>query len=171
VTYVAEGDKRGKFLHWPPGEKAVMQVIESPNNYSGLTTDERPVILKIHGAINRATKEGDSFVITEDDYIDYLTRTDLTGLLPVPLPAKLQQSHFLFLGYSLADWNLRAILHRIWRDRHRSAQSWAVQRGPDKIDQKFWSKRDVDIIDVELKDYIDALAVRLQELPSVGGGA
>ena len=163
VTYVAEGDWRGKFLHWPAGEKDGMAVIESPNEYKGLTKDERPVILKIHGAIDRQESLRDSFVITEDDYIDYLTRTDLSGLLPVPLPAKLQQSQFLFLGYSLSDWNLRAILHRIWRDRKRSARSWAVQLNPEDIDQKFWSRRDVDIINIDLKHYIDALEERVRK--------
>jgi hypothetical protein len=171
VTYVAERDKRGKFLHWPAGDKTGMTIIESPNTYLGLMADERPVILKIHGAINRAASARDSFVITEDDYIDYLTRTDLTSLLPVPLPAILQQSQFLFLGYSLGDWNLRAILHRIARDRRLSSRSWAVQLGPDEIDRKFWSKRDVDIINIDLKDYIDALDDRLRKQPAIGGGA
>jgi len=171
VTYVAEGDKRGKFLHWPAGDKRGMAVIESPNNYDGLTADERPVILKIHGAINRAESESDSFVITEEHYIDYLTRTDLTALLPVPLPAILQQSQFLFLGYSLSDWNLRAILHRISLGRRLKSRSWAVQLNPDEIDQGIWSRREVDIINVDLKDYIDALENRVQKLPARGGGA
>ena len=37
------------------------------------------MILKIHGAIDRAGPEAewDSYVITEDHYIDYLTRTEI----------------------------------------------------------------------------------------------
>ena len=41
----------------------------------GLALDERPVILKIHGAVDRGDPERDSYVITEDHYIDYLRRT------------------------------------------------------------------------------------------------
>ena len=80
-----------------------------------LSLDDRSVILKIHGAVDRSSPDGedDSFVITEDHYIDYLTRTDLANLVPITLAAKLRRSHFLFLGYSLRDWNLRVILHRI----------------------------------------------------------
>jgi len=170
LTYVAERKWQGKFLHWPAGQKEGMAVIEKPNEYKGLSGDELPVILKIHGAVNRAMSNLDSFVITEDDYIDYLTRIDLGSLLPAPLPAKFQQSQFLFLGYSLSDWNMKAILHRIWRDRQRSARSWAVQLNPAEMDQKFWSRRDVDIINVDLKEYIDLLSERLRNMPSLGGG-
>ena len=31
------------------------------------------MILKIHGAVNRADRNADSYVITEDDYIDFLS--------------------------------------------------------------------------------------------------
>ena len=38
----------------------------------------------------RDEAEQDSFVITEDDYIDYLCRSDLATLVPVALAAKLR---------------------------------------------------------------------------------
>src|SRR5206468_2991027 len=101
-----------------------------------------PIVVKIHGAVDRLDPEHDSFVITEDHYIDYLTRTDVRTLLPVPLPAKLQRSQFLFMGYSLRDWNLRAILHRLAGDRRLSSLSWAVQRAPTDLDKRFWLARE-----------------------------
>jgi hypothetical protein len=165
VTYDAEGEHRGKFWHWLPNGE--VRLIEKPNEYQGLSLEQRSVILKIHGAVDRATNERDSYVITEDHYIDYLTRTDITNLVPVTLHAKLRKSHFLFLGYSLNDWNLRVILHRIWREEKLSYKSWAIQKDPGPIDQAFWSKRDVNILDVDLKDYIAALIERLQALPPI----
>jgi|SRR5882724_1611760 len=169
VSYVSEGEHRGKFVHWPPDGEAYL--IEKPNEYRGLALDQRPVILKIHGTADRSNAERDSFVITEDHYIDYLTRTDLSSLVPVTLAAKLRKSHFLFLGYSLRDWNLRVILHRIWGEQKLSYKSWAIQREPQPIDQQFWRKRDVDILDVPLERYVVALNERMQALPRAGGGA
>ena len=32
--------------------------------------------MKIHGAVDRAEPDRDSYVITEDHYIDYLTKTE-----------------------------------------------------------------------------------------------
>jgi hypothetical protein len=167
VSYVAEGEHRGKFLHWPPGGEP--RLIERPNEYRGLSLDQRPVILKIHGAVDRFTTEWDSFVITEDHYIDYLTRTDISNLMPVTLVAKLKRSHFLFLGYSLRDWNLRVILHRIWGEQKLSWNSWAIQLHPDLMEEEFWSKRGVDILNVRLEEYVTALSERMQALPRAGG--
>ena len=40
------------------------------------------MILKIHGAVDRTDSDRDSYVITEDHYIDYLTRTDISEPRP-----------------------------------------------------------------------------------------
>ena len=163
VCYIADGDNAGRFMHHPWGQES--RVIDLPNEYRGLAIDERTVILKLHGAIDRVDPVQDSFVITEDDYIAYLTRTDLSSLLPVTLSAELSRRHFLFLGYSLKDWNLRVILHRIWGRQRRRYNSWAVQLHPDELDQAFWKERSVEIRDVSLDDYVHALMERLERPP------
>lgn len=165
VTYISEGETRGKFLHMDADGQS--RVIDIPNQYRDLSLERRTIILKIHGAINRAVAdgEGDSYVITEDHYIDYLTRTDLANLIPVTLTAKLRKSHFLFLGYGLRDWNLRVILHRIAGEQRLNYQSWAIQRHPTTLDEKFWGRRDVDILDIDLARYIAAVRGRLRLLP------
>lgn len=167
VTFIAGGEHRGKFMHLPYGSDRNI-LIERPNEYRGLSLDERSVILKIHGAVDRLDPEGDSYVITEDDYIDYLTHTDVSSLVPVTLAAKLKKSHFLFLGYGLRDWNLRVILHRIWGEQKLTYKSWAIQLNPHEIERKFWNKRDVDIIGVSLDDYVAELDKRIKVWPSFG---
>jgi hypothetical protein len=162
VAYVAEGEQRGKFIHFPPGGDVC--VIERPNEYRGLSLDQRSVILKIHGAVDRAGALWDSFVITEDHYINYLTRTDISNLLPVTLAAKLRKSHFLFLGYSLRDWNLRVILHRIWGEQKLTYKSWAILGKMELMEKDFWRSREVDVFTVPLDEYIAALEERLREL-------
>jgi hypothetical protein len=168
VSYIAEGKDRGKFIHKSPNDE--IQLIDKPNEYLGLSMRKRTVILKIHGAVDRLSPEQDSYVITEDHYIDYLTRTDLANLVPVTIAAKLRKSHFLFLGHSLRDWNLRVILHRIWGEQRLTYKSWAIQLKPSLLDQEFWKKRDVDVLDVRLEDYVAALMEHLNALPSAGGG-
>jgi len=165
VTYIADGPHRGKFLHAGPAGGST--VIEIPNQYRDLSLERRTVILKIHGAVDRLAPDGenDSYVITEDHYIDYLTRTELANLIPVTLAAKLRKSHFLFLGYGLRDWNLRVILHRIAGEQKLSFKSWAIQRQPTDLDHEFWRKRDVDILDLDLARYVAALRARLRLLP------
>ena len=74
------------------------------------------------------------------------------------LAAKLRRSHFLFLGYTMADWNLRLLLYRLWGDQPLSYRSWAVQPEPKPFELEFWRRHDVDVIDVPLERYVDALA-------------
>jgi hypothetical protein len=159
VSYIADGEHIGKFLHYPNGGPDAT-LVEVPNEYP-VALDDRSVIVKLHGAVDRLDAERDSFVITEDDYIVYLTRTDLSNL-PIELAAKLRRCHFVFLGYSLRDWNLRVILHRIWGEQKRKFNSWAVQLDPAELDRKFWDARKVEIVDMDLEDYLRELAERLR---------
>jgi hypothetical protein len=78
-------------------------------------------------------------------------------VIPVSLAAKLRRSHFLFLGYTMADWNLRLLLYRLWGDEPLSYRSWAVQEHSDPFELEFWRRHDVDVVDVPLEEYVAAL--------------
>jgi hypothetical protein len=163
VWYMAEGaSRRGKFWHWPPPQQQCEpRLIEVPNEYQELSLATRTVILKFHGAVDRTDSDRDSYVITEDHYIDYLTRTEIASLVPVDLVAKLLRSHFLFLGYALRDWNVRVILHRLWSEQELAYRSWAIQLGTSDVDRRMWQERKVEIHDVDLLAYVTELARRL----------
>jgi hypothetical protein len=166
VAYMAGGDHQGKFVH--RSNDGEVYAIERPDEYRNLPLDplglKRTIILKIHGAIDRTAPEGDSFVVTEDDYIDYVAQGDVPNPLPRMLSAIMRYRHFLFLGYGLGDWNLRVILRRIWDERKRTSKSWAIQLQPQPIDLEFWRQHDVVILDVPLEDYMASLKARLDEL-------
>ena len=92
--------------------------------------------------------------------------------IPITLVAKLRNSHFLFLGYSLRDWNLRVILHRIWNERKLSYKSWAIQLDSEPLEQEIWHNRGVEVLeDVSLDAYVAALGERVRELLPAPGGA
>jgi hypothetical protein len=156
----------GRFLHRPPGKKP--RAIARPNKYAGLPIVlERPAILKLHGCLNRESASDDSYVVTEDSYIDYLSVGDVGALIPIALWQRMTSSSLLFLGYSLNDWNLRVILNRIWGTRKLVAKSWAIQREPpdptvSKIEQTLWDAREnVKLVYCELSEYVQELEAKL----------
>jgi hypothetical protein len=155
VCYFAERDEAGKFVHLRPDGKRVS--IPKHTDYRQFALGERTVILKLHGAVDRVDERRDTYVITEDHYIDYLAQSSVSKRIPAQLVAKMRTSHFLFLGYGLRDWNLRVILRNIWSEQTRQYGSWAVQKKPDRIDEAFWQRHGVKIIDVGLDDWIDAM--------------
>lgn len=155
VLYAAEADEPGRFVHVSPdGDR---RFVPKHNEYRGLDLEQRPVILKIHGAIDRREDADDNYVITEDHYIDYLAHGSIAKLMPAYLMARMRNSHFLFLGYAMRDWNLRVILHYIWSQQARRFGSWAIERDPDPIDEKFWQRHRVEILEARLEDWVDAM--------------
>jgi SIR2-like protein len=158
VTYISSGDDRGLFRHIPfDGEPSV---IWTPNEYTDLPLDRRTVIAKIHGAVGRRASDPDSFMITEDDYVDYLTHADIASLFPAALVEKIERSHFLFLGYSLRDWNVRVMLYRL-RRKGTKRKSWAIEANLDPVDFVTWDERGVDILHVGVENFVTAIEQRL----------
>jgi hypothetical protein len=88
----------------------------------------------------------------------------------------MRESHFLFLGYSMRDWNLRVILNRIWGTQQLDRRSWAVQREPNSpaaraIEEALWRDRgDVTPIYISLKEYIARLGQGLNGASAQASG-
>jgi hypothetical protein len=167
VTYIADRAERGKFLHTSPD--GVARIISKPASYTELRFDERPVIAKLNGTVGRGTQNQDSFVITEDHYIDYFSHADISWLIPLNIAMRLEKSHFLFLGYSLKEWNLRMILHRLWGGDGAGWNSWAIQPTPDSMEERSWYHRGVEPLAARLEEYIDLLGAALISAPAIAG--
>jgi hypothetical protein len=159
VYYASKRGEPGEFVHIRPDGEHVE--IEERAEYREFALERRSVVLKVHGAVDRSDLDGDSYVITEDHYIDYLARENIIRLIPTYLMARMRTSHFVFLGYGMRDWNLRVILRSIWAGQPRRFTSWAIQRAPDEIDQRFWERHGVEILDRGLADWVDAMRVEL----------
>jgi hypothetical protein len=141
------------------------QLILRSNEYydEDLEAGRYPVLVKIHGAVD-ASAEYDSYVITEDDYIEYLAHADASTLLPAFVGKRLRDCHILFLGYGLRDWNLRVLLRRIWGNRTLTWKSWAIQKDCEELDNLFWRRHDVDLIKAGLEEYTEQLREQLERL-------
>jgi hypothetical protein len=166
AVYMASGRDKGKFVHFP--SEGTPKAIAEPNSYTKLPIGgdyelQRTLIVKIHGAVDgnlRDYRWKENYVITEDHYIDYLSKSPIESLVPVQVLDKLQDSHCLFLGYTVHDWNLRVFLKRIWEGR-LGARSWAVEPDPDDFDKDLWAQSHVDLYAADLADYMDHLQKRL----------
>lgn len=176
AVYMASGAHRSKFLHIPFDAEA--RIIDAPNDYVDFPIDdfndlERTVIVKIHGATDStggAYPWKENYVITENNYIDYLSRSPVADLIPLQILDKLTESHILFLGYAMRDWGLRVILQRIW-GQQRLDRSWAIQRDSTELEREFWNEFGVELHSTSLAEYVrelgDALgALRRTHQPS-----
>ena len=167
AVYMASGPDRGKFVHFP--YDGAPEAVSVPNHYGKFPIDDygdldRTVIIKVHGAVDGNMGDyrwKENYIITEDQYIDYLSTRPAESLVPVQILEKLRGSHCLFLGYNVHDWNLRVFLKRIWRDVAIDAQSWAVESSPDVLEDRFWRRFGVNVIPSRLHDYVSVLSASL----------
>jgi hypothetical protein len=160
AVYMASGSDRGKFVHFP--YESEPEPIFRPNCYGELPIGddgeiERTLIVKIHGAV-----DGDisgyswkqNYVVTEDHYINYLSRSPVETLVPTQILDTLRAGHCLFLGYTMRDWRMRVFLQRIWLGEQLAAKSWAIQSAPDILEKEFWGRSNVELFDTRLADYV-----------------
>lgn len=159
VVFYDPDDKPARFWHRRP-DGTTAKIID-PVSYDYPFFDERPVVLKIHGTIDRSNQGRDGYVITEDHYIEYLAEEALEKLLPTDFLTKLRGNHLLFLGYSLRDWNLRVFLRRLKRNPKQAYKAWAVLPYADAVEEQFWQRQEVGIVKVTLRTYIDNLEKEL----------
>jgi hypothetical protein len=86
---------------------------------------------------------------------------DLDNLIPVKVLERLRDCQLLFLGYGLGDWNLRALLHKLWNDRRWAW--WAIQLNPGILERSSWRLRGVDTCDMPIDEYLQGLRARFEE--------
>lgn len=171
VVYPAERPSFGNSLLWWPNGQTDPVAIEAKE--LDLDLEHTTVIYKMHGTVWPQSDQWDNFVITEEDYVEFLSRmtTNTSSAVPAQFYQYSRNRSFLFLGYSLRDWNLRVVLRNLRRlegaggaDQPPQAQedevpSWAIQRNPSPLEQKLWDRRNVSIFDMDLNEFVTKLTV------------
>jgi len=150
---------RNMFTHYPPEGDPVR--IDAPNRYSAVKPEERPVIVKLRGGVDLAVQSQDGYVITEEDHLD-LSGSGIPARLPVFLRAHLDGAAHLFLGQNARLRGVRMVLNQILGARRPySRKDWTVETDPDEAEMRFWTQKDVELMNVDLEDYAEALSQHL----------
>jgi SIR2-like domain len=137
--------------------------------------EKTTVIYKMHGTVDRQLKQWDSYVITEEDYVDFLSRMMGQTAVPAQFMRHFRTRHFLFMGYGLNDWNLRVVLNNLRAvlpgveaepgvepDDEEDLRSWAIQFRPSDLEVELWNARKVRIYDVDINAFVQRLQAENQ---------
>ncbi len=130
-------------------------------------------LYKLHGCIRQPRDPllGDrGLVVTEEDYVNFVCNAmagapaDDKGILGA-LKGRLEYSTILFLGYSLSDFNFRALYKVTAERRNRKPKSYAIQfRDPaapvtaastiywNQL-ASYWDSRGTDIINARASEF------------------
>lgn len=162
VSYISRGGDKGRLLfRSPQGE---VQVLKTAAQVRKAATGDATMILKLHGGVDRRDPEREWMVLTENEVVSYFSSPAALELIPALFNARAGNARFLFLGYSLRDWNIRFLLDRIW-SMQRQDMSWAVLFNTSRVTKTLWEKRGVEILDVAIEAYLAGLANEIASLP------
>ena len=162
-------------LWWKPG---ATEPEAHPPKSLPLSLTDTTIIYKMHGTVDRQSQRWDSFVITEEDYVDFLARMTGQTAIPARFMLEFRRRRFLFIGYGLRDWNLRVMLRNLKMslpaleagaasgDATGSApseelRSWAVQLRPSELEQALWRARKVSIYDIDIDTFVAKLREKM----------
>ncbi|HWR25838.1 MAG TPA: SIR2 family protein [Methanosarcina sp.] len=96
-------------------------------------TPEKPLVFHLHGFY----KIPESLVLTEDDYLDFFAASRDPNLIPPRIQEAFTDTTFLFLGYSITDWDFR-VLFRIlaeYLEKSISRTHLSVQLVPGNVSE------------------------------------
>jgi hypothetical protein len=120
------------------------------------------VVYKIHGClVDGRDPSDDSVVISDNDYVDYISRMATNeGVVPAYVGNLLRRKPFLFLGYSLNDWNVRSMFQMIVRKRADpfGVRDYAVMRDFTKFEEKYCERNRVIILHTDLQSFVTELS-------------
>ena len=145
-----------QFVHLRPDGERVP--IDDPATYREFALEERSVILKIHGDVDREERR-QRHVRRHRGSLHRLPGGHGRAHADPGLPdgGGSASSDLLFLGYSMRDWNLRVILRQIWAEQGISTGGWSIQRNPSELDERFWSRQRIDDPRRALEDWVDGM--------------
>jgi hypothetical protein len=164
VVYSADRkDLANSVLWWPHTSKEPQA--RAPNELD-IDLTKTTVIYKMHGTIAPEGSEWDNFVITEEDYVEFLSRMTTNTALPSLFYPFFRERSFLFVGYSLRDWNLRVVLRNLSKYLTKRGDdelpSWAIQHKPSELDKRLWDRRNVSIFDQPIDEFVEKLRQRIR---------
>lgn len=161
AVYPADNTTYGNALLWWPHGALKPQPIRA-NDFDIADLSRTNIIYKIHGSVRHEEASWDSFVITEEDYVKFLSQ--MSTAVPPAFRQYFSSRAFLFLGYGLRDWNMRVLLKQVKEFKKKTESekvSWAILKEPSIFETKLWLRRNVDMFDLTLEEFVGEMRLEI----------
>jgi hypothetical protein len=122
------------------------------------------IVFKMHGCLNPAFDSPDGIIITEADYVSFIS--NLEDAVPAAVGALLPNKRLLFLGYSFSDWNIRSVYESMVgranttssKDENESVRDYAVTRMLSRFEQLYFKQRNIGVILQDLGSFTSRIS-------------
>lgn len=153
VAYLGGDPKRRERFALVRGSRSKPEFMGA-NEIASLT-GRRTVVFRIHGPLIQGEKVEGSYVLAEEDYIDWLIADVAKAFLGPAGSGFLRGAIMLSLGQSARDWSQRALLRQFcdqpfWKFR----RSLAVALNPSALSVMTWQRYGIEVHNLELNDWV-----------------
>ena len=168
-------DPRREYCRWNDLIREQPSVFDREPAYR--PTPANPLVYHLHGY-----DDPRSVVLTEDDYLAFLAAMHDPEMMPGPVRKAVAESSLLFLGYRMADWNIRVLLQSLRQmskglnsKGNLSVMVLVPPEGPDAARQKvqdylgrYYQAMDLRVYWGTAREFCGELARRYREKPGAG---
>lgn len=124
-----------------------------------VTTDKVPY-LKLHGCVSRTHDSNLPLILTTDQYNDCRSRRNR---LFNHLYELAYENTIIFVGHSLQDFNIRAVLLELQKEVPDGQRHYLLKPGLDDIEKDFWAEKKISALDVTFENFLNSLSENISE--------
>jgi len=156
------------------------ETLDDKNAPPLITDAAKPSLYYVFGKRKQEEGHEPTWVLTEDDFFDYLIRTTRYQLMPLVVSNALMTGSLLFLGFPLDDWKFRVLFRLIYAKGGAALMKKynhvAVQVDPGettvanaqrarKYLEKYFGNSKIGIYWGSATDFLRDLSVQLEKMP------
>ena len=129
--------------HDSPAQK-IIPIYKNINRWDSVLRDADNVpLLKLHGCITDTHDEGCPLILSTDQYINYTKGRNRLFRFFQELAA---ENAIVYIGYGLADTDIRSILQSLDEERINRPRSFMISKSVDAFGVRYWAQRHVTAI-------------------------
>jgi hypothetical protein len=132
-----------------------------PKQFALVRPTSLAVLYKMHGCLNGAlTTDQDGVVISDDDYVAYLSNIETSeGMVPAYVNTLTRKKSFVFLGYSLKDWNVRIMFEAVRRSRQypENTRDYSVVNWFGEYETAFLNRNQIVVLRTDLSRFAESI--------------
>lgn len=107
--------------------------------------------IKLHGCITRTNDENLPLILTTEQYNDHKSNRD--GLFKYLYELAYEYS-IVFVGHSLQDSNIRAVLQQVHRESPNGERHYLLKPGLKEPEKDLWAQKKITAIDITFENFL-----------------
>ena len=137
-------------------------ILTNQDRFDATRTNRNLVpLLKLHGCVTRTRDENLPLILTTDQYSESLQQK--RDRLFKELYDIAYENTIVFVGHSLQDSNLRAVMNELHKETPHGQRHYLLKPGIQDVEVNFWAERKITALDATFENLLEYLEQNITE--------